>query len=369
MSALREAGGDVGRGEARHTSAPRVVDLRSDTVTRPTPAMREAIARAEVGDDSVGDDPTVKALEARVAALLGKEAALFFPSGIMANEAALLVLAPPGTEVVVEATCHIVDWEDGAPAHWAGVQLRAVPTPDGILTAEHVRGAIRRPSPFQIRTSLISLENTHNAAGGRILPLEVMREIRAVAREHGLPVHLDGARLWNAAAATGIPEAAWAAEADTVMVTLSKGLGCPAGSLLAGDAAVIEQAWRVRRRLGGGMRQVGLLAAAGLYALDHHRARLAEDHARARALAALAREIPGLRVSEPETNIVMFDILAGDLTAAEVLRRLRQHGVLMSEFGLRRIRAVTHLDVDDDGIRRAAAALAAVLGGGGEPGA
>lgn len=355
--------GRAGAGSAAERAAlpSRSVDLRSDTVTRPTPAMREAIARAEVGDDSLGDDPTVKRLEARVAELLGKEAALFFPSGIMANEAALLVLAPPGTEVVVEATCHYVDWEDGAPAHWAGVQLRGIPTPDGILSAEQVRAAIRRPSPFQIRTSLISVENTHNAAGGRILPLETMREIGAVAREHGLPVHLDGARLWNAAVATGVPESAWAAEADTVMVTLSKGLGCPAGSLLAGDARVIEQAWRIRRRLGGGMRQIGLLAAAGLYALDHHRARLAEDHARARMLAALAREIPGIRVVEPETNIVMLEIEVEGLTARAVLDRLAERGVLMSEFTARRIRAVTHLDLDDEGIRRAAAALAEVL--------
>lgn len=345
----------------RATPQSRIIDLRSDTVTRPTPAMREAIARAEVGDDSLGDDPTVKRLEARVAELLGKEAALFFPSGIMANEAALLVLAPPGTEVIVEATSHYVDWEDGAPAHWAGVQLRPVPTPDGILTAELVRAAIRSPSPFHVRTSLIAVENTHNAAGGRILPLETMRAIGAVAREHGLPVHLDGARLWNAAVATGLPEAAWAAEADTVMVTLSKGLGCPAGSLLAGEARVIEEAWRIRRRLGGGMRQIGLLAAAGLYALDHHRERLAEDHARARMLAALAREIPGIRVVEPETNIVMLDLEVEGLTARAVLEGLAERGVRMSEFSGRRIRAVTHLDVDDEGIRRAAAALAEVI--------
>jgi threonine aldolase len=340
-----------------------VVDLRSDTVTRPTPAMREAIARAEVGDDALGDDPTVRRLEERVADLLGKEAALFFPSGIMANQTAVLALTSPGTEAVIEATGHILDWEDAAPAQWAGILLRPVPTPDGLLTPELVTAAIRPESPFGIRTSLICLENTHNAAGGRVLPLETLRAIRRVAVEKGVPVHLDGARLWNASAATGIPESDFAAEADTVMVSLSKGLGCPVGSMLAGSAETIARARRIRRRLGGAMRQAGILAAAGLYALDHHRERISEDHRRARHLAEIAASVPGLEVVPPETNIVMIDILRDDLDAAAVLARLDRAGVRMSQFGARRIRAVTHLDVDDDGIARAGAALAAALRG------
>lgn len=337
------------------------VDLRSDTVTRPTPGMRQAIASAVVGDDALGDDPTVRALEERIAALLGKEAALFFPSGIMANETALLVLGTRGTEVIVEATSHFVDWELGAPAALAGVQLRAVAAPDSLLTPELVADAIRPDIPFQIRTSVVCVENTHNAAGGRILPLATLRGIHEVARTHHLPVHLDGARLWNAAAASNIPESGYAAAADTVMVTLSKGLGCPVGSLLAGPADALAEARMVRRRLGGTMRQAGILAAAGLYALDHHRDRLAEDHARARRLAERAAEVPGLEVVTPETNIVMFDIIRPDLDAAALVARLAAAGVLMVVFTRRRVRAVTHLDIDDAAIDRAARALDAAL--------
>jgi threonine aldolase len=340
---------------------PAPVDLRSDTVTRPTAAMREAIAGAEVGDDALGDDATTKALERRVAGILGKEAALFFPSGIMANETALLLLGQPGTEAIVEAASHFVDWELGGPAFHGGLQLRTVATPDGLLTAELVEDAIRPPVAHQIRTSLISVENTHNAAGGRVQPLASLRAIRETAGRYGLPVHLDGARLWNAAVATDVPEAVWAACADTVMVTLSKGLGCPVGSLLAGDAAIIGAARTMRRRLGGGMRQTGILAAAGLFALDHHRDRLAQDHERARRLAELAADIDGLRVVPPETNIVMFDVVRPDRDAAEVVEALGSRGVHMVAFHRRRVRAVTHLDIDDDGIDRAATALRQVM--------
>jgi len=339
----------------------RPVDLRSDTVTQPTPGMRAAIARAEVGDDTLGGDPTVRALEERIADLLGKPSALFFPSGIMANEAALHVLARQGTEAVVEATSHFVDWELGAPAMLSGVQLRPVATADGLLTASAVEAAIRPGIAFQVKTSVVCLENTHNAAGGRVMPLDSMRAIRAVAERRTLAVHLDGARLWNAAAATGIAEADYAACADTVMVTLSKGLGCPVGSVLAGPSDVIAEARTFRRRVGGAMRQSGILAAAGLYALDLHRARLPEDHERARRLAAMAGEMPGLTVVTPETNIVMFDVLDPELDAAAIVAGLAAHGVLMVVFTTRRFRAVTHLDVDDAGIARAARALADVL--------
>jgi threonine aldolase len=335
-----------------------VIDLRSDTVTRPTPGMRAAIARAEVGDDALGDDPTVKLLEQRIAEILRKEAAVFFPSGIMANETALAVLCPPGTEVICEATCHFVDWELGAPATIAGVQLRGVRTDDGVLNAAQVAAAIRpRSARYQLQTSAVAIENTHNAAGGKVMPLQTMRDISAIARENRLPVHLDGARLWNACAATGVSEADYAACADTVMVTLSKALGCPVGSLLAGDADRMERARITRRRLGGTMRQTGILAAAGVYALDHHRARLHEDHARARRLAALAAEISGLRVIEPETNIVMMEITKSGETSSSAVAKLAQHDVLFVEFTATRMRAVTHLDIDDAAIERAASAL------------
>jgi threonine aldolase len=337
------------------------VDLRSDTVTRPTPGMRQAIAHAVVGDDTLGDDPTVTELEARIASILGKEAAVFFPSGIMANQTALLVLGRPGTEVVCEAGCHIMDWELGGAAVHSGMQLRGVPTPDGILTAELAARAIRPVAPFLMQTSIMALENTHNGAGGRVTPIATMRALRGLALQRGLSVHLDGARLWNASAASGVPEAEFAACADTVMVTLSKGLGCPVGSLLAGPAEAMERARIARRRLGGSLRQAGILAAAGIYALDHHRDRLAEDHARARRLAAKAAAIDGLRVVEPDTNIVMFDIIREGRTATDVVAALAGRGILMVPFTPTRVRAVTHLDVDDHGIDRAAAALADVM--------
>jgi len=270
------------------------------------------------------------------------------------------VLSSPGTEVVLEAHAHILDWEEGAPAEWSRVQLRPVPGRDGILDAERIEAAIRPDNRFQPRTSLICLENTHNGAGGRILPLENMRAIRELALARGIPVHLDGARLWNASVATGIPVAEFAAHVDTVMVCLSKGLGCPVGSMLAGSREVMALAWRVRRRLGGGMRQAGILAAAGLYALEHHRERLAVDHANARLLGELAAQIPGLSVIPPETNIVMIDIAEPLPDAVTLLARLETLGIRMTSFGPRRLRAVTHLDVDEAGIRLAAQGLAEV---------
>jgi threonine aldolase len=333
------------------------VDLRSDTVTRPTAGMREAMAGAEVGDDVLDGDPTTRALEELVAELLGKERALFFPSGVQANQTALALHGWPGSEVILEAGAHIFHYEEGAAAVLSGLQLRTVPTGDGLLTAPLVRDAIRPRSPYMHSTCLVALENTHNSAGGRILPLETMAEIRDVALAAGLPVHLDGARLWHACVATGVAPSRYGALADTVMVCLSKGLGAPVGSLLAGTAEAMERAWRIRRRLGGGMRQSGILAAAGLHALEFHRDRLAEDHARARDLARGAAAIQGLDVQVPETNIVMVDLVVEGVSAGDVLDELSRDGILMVQFGPRRLRAVTHMDVDDEGISRALEAL------------
>jgi threonine aldolase len=339
-----------------------VVDLRSDTVTRPSPAMRRAIAEAEVGDAVLGDDPTFAELERLAAELLGKERALFFPSGIMANQSALLVIAEPGTEVVIEAGGHILNYEEAAAAQLGGIQLRAVPTPDGLLTPEAVADAIRSVSLYLPRTSAVCLENTHNGAGGRVLPQDWVEGIAAVARERGARIHLDGARLPNAAAATGRTLAGLAAPADTVMMCLSKGLGAPVGSVLAGPAEDMERAWRVRRRLGGGMRQAGLLAAAGIHALRHNLRRVGEDHLRATALAQALDVFEGIEVHAPETNIVMIDLADPDLDGGVISERLRALGVLISPFGARRLRAVTHLDVDDAGIGRAVEAFGEVLG-------
>ncbi|HEX8905194.1 MAG TPA: GntG family PLP-dependent aldolase, partial [Longimicrobiaceae bacterium] len=311
------------------------VDLRSDTVTRPSPEMRRAIAEAEVGDHVLGDDPTAAELERYAAELLGKERALFFPSGVMANTAAILTLAEPGTEAVIDSTGHMLNWEEAATAQLGGVQFRAVFTRDGLLRPEDVAEAIRPPSPYLIRTSVVCVENTHNTAGGRVLRLVQLQAVAEVARERGVRVHLDGARLPNAAAATGLPMSAYAAHADTVMIALSKGLGAPVGSILAGSAELMEKAWRIRRRLGGGMRQAGVLAAAGLYALKHNLARLEEDHRRADALARRCALADRVSVLKPQSNIVMIDLVDERLDPGAVLRGLAERGVWMTQFGPR----------------------------------
>ncbi len=341
--------------------ANEIVDLRSDTVTRPAPGMRRAIAEAEVGDDVLGDDPTVKRLQERLARLFGKEAALYFPSGTQANQVGVMLSTQPGTEAICEANAHIFHYEFAAAATWSGVQLRPVPTEDGVLTAEQARPYIRPPSPHLARTSLICAENTHNMAGGKVMPLEVLQGLRELANEHGLPLHLDGARLWNAAVATGVELSEYAALADTVMVSFSKGLGAPIGSALVGRAEAMGRAWTLRKRLGGGMRQVGVLAAACLYALDHNLPRIGEDHGRARRLAEFVDGLDGFSVVPPETNIVMIDIEREDLPPGDVVRYLQGRDVLLLATGPRRLRAVTHLDVDDAGIDRACAAIRALV--------
>lgn len=337
---------------------PPPVDLRSDTVTRPTPAMRRTMAEAEVGDDTLGDDPTVQALERRVAELLGKEAALFFPSGVMANQTALAVLGEWGTEVVVEADAHLFHFEEGAGAALKGLQLHPVPTPDGVLRPAHLERGVRSGSRYQPRTSLVCIENTHLASGGRVVTPDEVRAVAEAAHARGLPIHMDGARLWHAAAATGRPLTDFTAPVDTVMVCLSKGLGAPVGSLLAGPAEILEEAWRVRRRFGGGMRQSGVLAAAGLHALEHHREDLARTHAETRRLADAFAALPGFRVIPPETNVLLVDIDTDGPEVSDFLRFLRFDRILMLEFGPQRLRAVLHRDVDSPAMVRVLDTLA-----------
>lgn len=337
------------------------IDLRSDTVTRPGAAMRRAMAEATVGDDVLDGDPTTRRLEQRVAELLGKDDALFFPSGTQANQTGILLHTRPGTELVLEADAHLVHYEQAAVAALSGVQVRPVATPDGLLRAPLLRAALRPHSPHLPRASAVAIENTHNAAGGRVMRPDVQRDVVAVAREAGLPVHLDGARLWNAAAALGCPPARLTEGVDTVMVSFSKGLGCPVGSCLALRRDLRPRGWEIRKRLGGGMRQSGILAAAALYALDHHLSRIAEDHAHARLLAELLSDCPAVRPSDPETNIVMLDVSGGTVEADEAVGRLAAEGVLVVPFGPTRLRAVTHLDVTRADVERAAAAIRKVL--------
>jgi len=332
------------------------IDLRSDTVTLPTPAMREAMARAELGDDVYGEDPTVRRLEARTAELLGKEAALFFPSGTMANQASLHALTRPGDVVAAAAGCHVLKYEGGAAAAFAGLQIRELGS-GGRFGADDVRAVLPPPDPHFAPVSVVAVENTHNDAGGRVFPFDELAPLAALARERGLRLHLDGARLWNAAVASGVALARLAAPFDTVSVCLSKGLGAPAGSLVASSAELRERLLRVRKRLGGGMRRARVLAAAGLHALEHHVERLAEDHANAARLADGLSAL-GLRVEgRPETNIVMFH--APDAPA--FWRAAWEAGVRFNPPSGTRLRGVTHLDVERDAVERALERLAACL--------
>jgi threonine aldolase len=330
----------------------KTIDLRSDTVTRPSAGMREAIARAEVGDDVFGEDPTVKELEERVAALLGKEAGLFVASGTMANQVSLGTLARPGEEVLCHEAAHVMNFEGGAPAALWGIQLRGLPGERGILSAAEVDAAVRPAADWFPRTRVVEIENTHNAAGGSVWPLERVREVGRVAAARGLSVYLDGARLLNACAATGVPARDYAQPAALASICLSKGLGAPAGSLVTGPEDLIREARRLRKRLGGGMRQVGILAAAGLYALEHNVGRLADDHAGARRLAAGLGELPGWSVAfPPETNLVYFQV--SGFTAAEAAERLRTRAVLCAVAGTDLLRFATHLDASPEDVEEA----------------
>ena len=339
------------------------IDLRSDTVTSPSPGMRQAMAAAPVGDDQYGEDPSVNRLQERIAELLGKEAALFVPSGTMANQVGLKILTRPGDEVVVGEEAHIVWHESGAAAANSGVQF-TVAGRGGLFTAADLRNAYKPPGHIVFPpTTLVAIENTHNRGGGVVFPPGDAVAICATARELGLASYLDGARLFNVAAVTGQTLAELAAPFDVVSVALSKGLGCPVGSLIAGSHDHIARGRRVRRMFGGAMRQSGILAAAGLYALDHNLSRLVEDHGNAKLLAERLAELRGveLDLATVQSNIVIFRMGEGAPDAATIVARAHEKGVLISAFGVRTVRAVTHLDVNRDQCRRAADLLAEVI--------
>ncbi len=334
-----------------------MIDLRSDTVTRPTAAMRAAIANAEVGDDVYGEDPTVQRLEAKVAEIIGTEAALFVPTGTMANQIALRAQTTHGDEVLIGHGAHCWRHESGALAALAGAQTQIIGS-GGMFTAADVRAAFKAADPYQAATTVVAVENTHNMAGGTCWNRGQLAEVTAAAHELGMRTHLDGARIWNAAVAGNCTERELAVGFDSISVCLSKGLGAPVGSCVAGSKALIKACHRFRKMYGGGMRQAGILAAACVYALDHHRARLGDDHAHARAFAEELRNAKHLSVVAPETNIVMIDVERG--TAAELIAHAKAKGVLLGAASAKRIRAVTHLDVDRDAVVRAARVIAEI---------
>ena len=339
------------------------IDLRSDTVTRPTPEMRAAMAAAEVGDDVYGEDPTINLLERRAAEIFGREAALYVPSGTMGNQIAIRLHTEPGQEVICESRAHILDWEMAMTAVFSGCLVRTVATPTGTLTWKDIEPVIYGRSSFRAATGLIELENTANLAGGRVTPLAAMEEIWAQAKERKLPVHLDGARIFNAATALGVDVKTLTRGFDTVMFCLSKGLGAPVGSMLTGSAELMEKARIYRKALGGGMRQAGILAAAGLIALETMPARLHEDHANARLLAEALSHMEGVAIDldTVETNIVIFRV-TGKVKAADLVARHKARGILAGTVGADSIRLVTHCDVDRAACVIAADAIAEELG-------
>ena len=337
-----------------------MIDLRSDTVTRPTPAMRRAMAAAEVGDDVYGEDPTVNRLEQRAAEMLGKEAALFVPTGSMGNAIGVKLHTQPGDEVICDHRAHVLDWELGIHSWFSGCILRPVHTRDGILSWRAIEPVVWQSGDFHSPTSLICLEHTHNMGGGTLYPIEEIDRICDRAHERKIKVHLDGARIFNASAASGVPVARIAAKLDSLMFCLSKGLGAPVGSLLAGTAADIERARTYRKILGGGMRQAGILAAAGLIALEQTPARLPEDHANAKLLAEGLAKLAGIAIdpSRVVTNIVIFEI---GTPVAEFAAKVREHGVLLAGVGGQRVRMVTHYDVSRPDCERALEVIASVM--------
>jgi threonine aldolase len=338
-----------------------VVDLRSDTVTKPTPAMREAMATAEVGDDVFADDPTVQRLEAEVAALFGHEAALFAPSGTMANQIALQLLVARGGELLAGADAHVLSYELGAAGAIGGISSRTWPSVGASLDVDQIAGMIRPAGFPSLPTTAVAVEQTHNLGGGTVIGLDTLRALRAAATESGVALHCDGARIWHAHIADGVPLIEYGRLFDTLSVCLSKGLGAPVGSLVVGSAARIAQARIIRKRMGGGMRQVGILAAAGRYALHHHVDRLAEDHARAHRLATALEPLGVVDAADVRTNVVLLDLSKAALDAPALTARAAEQGVLIAAMLPRTARLITHLDVDDAGVDRAIEVLARLL--------
>jgi threonine aldolase len=330
------------------------IDLRSDTVTKPSPEMRMAMANADVGDDVIGHDPTVEELQDFIADLLGKEAAIYMPSGSMTNQIAIRLHCGRGDEFLCEADCHVYNYEQAAFAQLSGVVPRTIQGKHGVLEPHQLHGKIRPAGDHMVRTSLVSLENTHNRGGGTIQPLEYVQEICGWARENHLSTHLDGARLFNAVAATGVDAKTWSASFDSVSICFSKGLGAPIGSALAGSSDFIREARRARKLFGGGMRQVGIIAAGALYAVQNNRERLVVDHEHAQLLAAAVSATPGLTLDpEPQTNIVVVHVAPELGTAAELSKWFAQRGIGVMPFGPQHLRFVTHMDVDRSQIERA----------------
>ncbi|MBT2638216.1 MULTISPECIES: low-specificity L-threonine aldolase [unclassified Bacillus (in: firmicutes)] len=335
-----------------------MIDLRSDTVTKPTEEMRRAMYTAEVGDDVYKEDPTVRELEETAAEILGKEAALFVTSGTQGNQIAVLTHCRPGQELLLEEESHIFYYESGAVAALAGVQTRTIPGHRGAMDPHDVLNSIRTEDIHYPETGLICLENTHNRAGGAVIPVENMKAIYSIAQANKVPVHLDGARLFNAAAAAGLSVKEFAKNTDTVQICLSKGLGAPVGSIIAGDAEFISKARKWRKRLGGGMRQAGVIAAPGLIALTKMKDRLGEDQWNARVLAEAIESIPGMKLArQPETNIVVADVAGLNITSDIFVERLRSEGVISGTFGPTYVRFVTHYDVNEDQIQAAIEAI------------
>lgn len=338
-----------------------MIDLRSDTVTKPTPAMRQAMFEAEVGDDVYGEDPTVNRLEARAAEIAGKEAAIFVPTGTMGNVIATKILTEHGQEVICDSRAHLLDWELAMVSWFSGCVIRAIETQAGMLCWNNIRPQVRPVGPHWAPTGVIALENTHNMAGGRVYDQNAIDEICDRAHERGIPVHIDGARIFNASVATGTPVDRIVAKADTVMFCLSKGLGAPVGSMLAGPKHLIDKGRLMRKRLGGGMRQVGILAAAGLLALEDGPACMVQDHANAQLLKRGFEKIDGVQVMTVETNIVIVDVSATDRAPREISAALKERGVLMNGVNEKLIRAVTHRDVTAAECEQAVDALSEVL--------
>ncbi|MCI0707733.1 MAG: low-specificity L-threonine aldolase [Ignavibacteriae bacterium] len=344
-------------------SSNNYIDLRSDTVTRPTPAMRKAMADAVVGDDVYGEDPTINRLQEKVAKLLGKDTALFVPSGAMGNQIAIKTHTQPGDEIIAESGAHVFNYETAAPSFISQVQVQTIPGKRGVLRVEDLVPAVRSSAYYMPRTSLVCLENTHNKAGGTIYPLDEIKKIRAFTHERKLALHLDGARLWNASVATGVSPKEYSKYFDSVAVCFSKGLGAPVGSALAGTKEFIERARKYRKILGGGMRQAGVIAAGALYALEHHIDRLKEDHEKAKVFAETLSSVNGLEIDQEavQTNIIIINVGKTGRSPAQILEALRKKKVLLVEMSYTAIRAVMHMDVTFSQVKEAAGIIKALF--------